>query len=938
MNPDDKYYNVSVGEGIDLLKEDIKDIAIDSKESVEDLIAQYIESTKMEEGELGKLPPLPTSWASGILRALKPVKGLYDAEKKNALAVSLFKTVAGDSSRRGFLKTIVGNSDKLRTKRILKKMTEDSKNYKSKFKWADAGPGSKFYKKLEEIINPKSPKGILKKAKAEKKTFHAEGGLITVSDPGMGDGPFMMEEFLEAVKQGFKGTYDEYIDQIDRSPRDYLAEGGPTQKEIDKELKAIEKLKPSLMPESYEALIEIYKDKQKDLNIDIMESAGGLGEMLGEGGRAGFAKGNGKFKSNGHGKNFEVGYPGTIPINPTTGKSMISDTGVVSGIGAAIAAPFLLWYVKKKKKEANQKAYAAGEDLPYPLTGRGPEEKAEGGRIGMMYGGDPGFAFSYGGSWADWKDNHASEMPLMDYINQKLPKARHPFSDAKYANGGPVFDIHLFNQLVAEGMSEEEAYATAGGQAQFDSVFKPDKKAEGGRIGLANGTTMDAFESMTPNRKYMMTGESDVHRIQPPMGGILPLAGAGIFALSQKDKDKKKQPPQKKKGPNYPEPTPPFKPSDAIIDFILLNRRQPKPSEELRLKEIIRVAKEKAEGITSLFNENLHGLNTQRFVESAQDTSQKLLEDLVDVEEHNWDPKMGKSTSTWKTYKRSDKDRPPTPEELEDDYGELWNDEQSPLDFGSTIAELDAALEEQRAYERYMYDQYKTGKLDKYMSMDAKLERVLDADSAGRPSGYSSDEEYEIRAYGDEKERLEIAKMNAAEEKAKAIASGSPWYTDPTTLTPEDELRKEFPGIDDNLIKNILADKDPANVAKVKEALTKALDMTMQGKKPEGIIKTLKKQYPKKKAEGGIIETDEFKEYLEDRKKRDQDRFKQDFFEDFKKWKKWKEGNIIEVKDGGRIWRPKSAPKLTTTIPPERGPTPQGLTYLTGDDIVQNIG
>lgn len=49
---------------------------------------------------------------------------------------------------------------------------------------------------------------------------------MTVSDPGMGDGPFMMEEFLEAVKQGFKGTYDDYIDQIDRSPRDYLAKGG----------------------------------------------------------------------------------------------------------------------------------------------------------------------------------------------------------------------------------------------------------------------------------------------------------------------------------------------------------------------------------------------------------------------------------------------------------------------------------------------------------------------------------------------------------------------------------------------------------------------------------------------------------------------------------------------------------------------------------------
>ena len=878
MNPDNKYYNVSVGEGIDLLKEDIKDIAIDSKESVEDLIAQYIESTKMEEGEWGKLPPLPTSWASGILRLLKPIKGLYDAEKKNALAVSLFKTVAGDSSRRGFLKTIVGNSDKLRTKRILKKMTEDSKNYKSKFKWADAGPGSKFYKKLEEIINPKSPKGILKKAKAEKKTFHAEGGRIG------------------------------------------LDEGGSSQKDIDKALESIEKLKPSLMPESYEALIEIYKDKQKDLNIEIMESAGGLGEMLGEGGRAGF------------------------------------DTG-----GSSIRKYTIPPKVWPLVVEMYEKAGGRGQ------TGMSLKEfafqyfnKAKGGRVGMMYGGDPGFAFSYGGSWADWKDNHASEMPLMDYINQKLPKARNPFSDSSYQDGGPVIDKDKYNKAIMAGKSPAQAYEEAikdplrefvealspqtddkayGGKVGRRSYgTSPKRKAKGGRIGLANGTTMDAFDSMTPNRQYMMTGESDVHRIQPPMGGILPLAGAGIFALSQKDKDKKKQPPQKTGGPNYPEPKPPFKIGEAIIDFIVANRRQPKPREELRLKEIIRVAKEKAEGITSLFNENLHGLNTQRFVESAQDTSQKLLEDLVDVEEHNWDPKMGKSTSTWKTYKRSDKDRPPTPEELEDDYGELWNDEQSPLDFGSTIAELDAALEEQRAYERYMYDQYKTGKLDKYMSMDAKLERVLDADSAGRPSGYSSDEEYEIRAYGDEKERLEIAKMNAAEEKAKAIASGSPWYTDPTTLTPEDELRKEFPGIDDNLIKNILADKDPANVAKVKEALTKALDMTMQGKKPEGIIKTLKKQYPKKKAEGGIIETDEFKEYLEDRKKRDQDRFKQDFFEDFKKWKKWKEGNIIEVKDGGRIWRPKSAPKLTTTIPPERGPTPQGLTYLTGDDIVQNIG
>jgi len=96
--------------------------------------------------------------------------------------------------------------------------------------------------------------------------------------------------------------------------------------------------------------------------------------------------------------------------------------------------------------------------------------------------------------------------------------------------------------------------------------------------------------------------------------------------------------------------------------------------------------------------------------------------------------------------------------------------------------------------------------------------------------------------------------------------------------------------------------------------------------------------YGKGKEDGGIIEDDEFREFLDDRKNRDKDNFQRDFFEDFKKWKKWKEGNIQEAKDGGRMWQPKSAPQLTTTIPPESGPMPHGLTYLTGDDIVQNIG
>lgn len=62
-------------------------------------------------------------------------------------------------------------------------------------------------------------------------------------------------------------------------------------------------------------------------------------------------------------------------------------------------------------------AASASQGLPWDIL-----SKAKGGRVPMMYGGDPGFAFEYGGSWADWRDNHQHMMPLMEYIGTKLPK------------------------------------------------------------------------------------------------------------------------------------------------------------------------------------------------------------------------------------------------------------------------------------------------------------------------------------------------------------------------------------------------------------------------------------------------------------------------------------------------------------------------------------
>ena len=61
-------------------------------------------------------------------------------------------------------------------------------------------------------------------------------------------------------------------------------------------------------------------------------------------------------------------------------------------------------------------------------------------RVGMMYGGDPGFAFEYGGSWADWRDNHQHMMPIMEYIGTKLPKERTPFRQGINEGGRIGFD------------------------------------------------------------------------------------------------------------------------------------------------------------------------------------------------------------------------------------------------------------------------------------------------------------------------------------------------------------------------------------------------------------------------------------------------------------------------------------------------------------------
>jgi hypothetical protein len=87
------------------------------------------------------------------------------------------------------------------------------------------------------------------------------------------------------------------------------------------------------------------------------------------------------------------------------------------------------------------------------LLGEPDYMKAEGGRVGLMYGGDPGFAFEYGGSWADWQDKHKHAMPIEDYVKTKMPKERLPFRHLEPADSLGYDEGGKVKKLLGKGIS-----------------------------------------------------------------------------------------------------------------------------------------------------------------------------------------------------------------------------------------------------------------------------------------------------------------------------------------------------------------------------------------------------------------------------------------------------------------------------------------------------
>ena len=71
-------------------------------------------------------------------------------------------------------------------------------------------------------------------------------------------------------------------------------------------------------------------------------------------------------------------------------------------------------------------------------------------------------------------------------------------------------------------------------------------------------------------------------------------------------------------------------------------------------------------------------------------------------------------------------------------------------------------------------------------------------------------------------------------------------------MTPEEELRHEFPGITDDLVNKILTDTNTQRIAEVKATMKEALKMQEKGMGTEEIINIFKNIKPTKHASGGL--------------------------------------------------------------------------------------
>ena len=152
-----------------------------------------------------------------------------------------------------------------------------------------------------------------------------------------------------------------------------------------------------------------------------------------------------------------------------------------------------------------------------------------------------------------------------------------------------------------------------------------------------------------------------------------------------------------------------------------------------------------------------------------------------------------------------------------------------------TLADARRLLKESEDETKYMYQQYKAGRLDPKSGEKGRekfLEKKLEeAELSGESKLITRDEIEEL-------------------EELKAVREAAP------QMMERLELKARYPGITDDLLDSILIDNNPQRKAEVLATLDEAFTMMGKGKGPDEVLRIIKDMNRTKQADGGSIDGD----------------------------------------------------------------------------------
>ena len=152
-----------------------------------------------------------------------------------------------------------------------------------------------------------------------------------------------------------------------------------------------------------------------------------------------------------------------------------------------------------------------------------------------------------------------------------------------------------------------------------------------------------------------------------------------------------------------------------------------------------------------------------------------------------------------------------------------------------TLDDAMRLLKESEDEKKYMYQQYKAGRLDPKSGEKGRekfLEKKLEeAELSGESKLITRDEIQEL-------EDLRIAREMAPQ------------------MTERLELKARYPGITDDLLDSILIDDNPQRKAEVLATLDEVFAMMRKGKGPDEVLRIIKDMNRTKQADGGSIDGD----------------------------------------------------------------------------------